>query len=198
MGKPSRIFIREINEDGITFSTGSKASLILSVDLKQERNVVEGPWIIFKKPFYYLLYSGNGYLSPHYYTGIARSTSVSGPYKKQLVREKDTFMHTNLDMFDAGQNSTFVGPGHGSAVLVGDDYWFLYHAWKWNKVGAYPTGRVLLLDKVIWNKTSGWPLIGSPSVTETQDPHKKLTSLFQKILHLLKKFLIIFRYSVLE
>jgi len=188
--KPSRIFIREINEDGITFPSNSKTTLILSANLKQEWNVVEGPWIIFKNPYYYLFYSGNGYHSPHYYTGVARSKSVTGPYKKQPVSEKDTFLHTNLDIFDAGQNSTFVGPGHGSAVRVGTDYWFIYHAWKWNKVGDYPPGRVLLLDKIDWNKKTGWPLIGSPSVTEVQNPKTgDLCPLFQKMIDLLEIFL---------
>ena len=35
-----------------------------------------------------------------------------------FVREgTDVFLHTNLDIFDAGQNCTLVGPGHGSMVF---------------------------------------------------------------------------------
>ena len=68
------------------------------------------------------------------------------------------FLHTNLDIFDAGQNCTLVGPGHGSMVFglstksyilsgsccvlknsssqvtVGGNQWFLYHAWRWGQV----------------------------------------------------------------
>jgi hypothetical protein len=44
-----------------------------SADMTLENNNVEGPWLIFRDPFYYLFYSGNGYLSPHDYTGIACS-----------------------------------------------------------------------------------------------------------------------------
>ena len=131
--------------------------------------MVEGPWIIFRDPFYYMFYSGNGYQSPHYYTGVARSFSVTGPYEKQEVQEKDVFLHTNLEMFDAGENSTFVGPGHGSAILVGEDWWFVYHSWRWDQVGEAP-GRVLLLDKINWDETSGWPHIGTPSVKSTPAP----------------------------
>ena len=28
------------------------------------------------------------------------------------------FLHTDLDVFDAGQNCTLVGPGHGSLVRL--------------------------------------------------------------------------------
>ena len=168
-GQPARIFIREVNQDGVSFSDSAPTTQILAADLALERNVVEGPWIIFRDPFYYLFYSGNGYLSPHYYTGVARSFAVTGPYEKQEVDEKDVFLHTDLDLFNNGENSTFVGPGHGSVVQVGGDWWFVYHAWRWGQVGQTP-GRVLLLDKIEWDEEAAWPHIGSPSVSSHPNP----------------------------
>ena len=169
-GQAARIFIRQVNEDGVTFSKNAPVTQILSADKQLERNVVEGAWIIFKDPFYYLFYSGHGYLSPGYYTGVARSFSVTGPYEKQEVGKKDVFLHTDWEKFNSGKNSTFVGPGHGSAVSVGEDWWFVYHSWRWDQVGKYPPGRVLLLDKIVWDDKTNWPHIGTPSVYSSQAP----------------------------
>ena len=167
-GKPSRIFIRQLNEDGISFPESAPTTKILSADRKMERLVVEGHWIIFRDPFYYLIYSGYGYKSPHYYSAVARSSAVTGPYEKQKAGRNKVFLHTDYDLFNKRENSTFVGPGHGSVVRVRNDWWFLYHAWLWGKVGKYPPagpGRVMLLDKIEWDEETLWPHIGTPSVT---------------------------------
>jgi len=165
-GRASKIFIREVAEDGVSFPEGPIVQ-ILEADRQEERNVVEGPWIHYRSPFYYLFYSGNGYANPHYFSGVARSSSVTGPYEKQ--REGvDVFLHTDLEIFDAGENCTLVGPGHGSMVTIDDNQWFLYHAWRWGQVGAAP-GRTLNLDLVKWSD-DGWPHIGTPSVQPTPAP----------------------------
>ena len=33
----------------------------------------------------------------------------------------DVFLHTDLEIFDAGENCTLVGPGHGSMVMFPTD-----------------------------------------------------------------------------
>ena len=44
----------------------------------------------------------------------------------------------DLSMYYKGQNSTFVGPGHGSVVVIGDDWWVFYHAWLSGHVNTEP------------------------------------------------------------
>ena len=34
----------------------------------------------------------------------------------------DVFLHTDLEIFDAGENCTLVGPGHGSMVKFQPTY----------------------------------------------------------------------------
>ena len=55
--------------------------------------IVEGPSIIYRKPYYYLFFSGNGFYSPIYHVSVARSTSVTGPYER---RDWAYFLHTDL------------------------------------------------------------------------------------------------------
>jgi hypothetical protein len=91
----------------------------------------------------------------------------------------DPFLHTNLEAFDGGRNTSLVGPGHGSLVTllpppppsqvsVGGQDWFLYHAWRWDRVGQAP-GRTLCLDPVTWSG-AGWPHIGVPSTGARPGP----------------------------
>ena len=39
-----------------------------------------------------------------------------------LRKGVDVFLHTDLEIFDAGENCTLVGPGHGSMVKFQPTY----------------------------------------------------------------------------
>ena len=101
---------------------------------------------------FYLFYSGNVY-DERYRTGVARASSVTGPYSK--------YASNPILKNDA----TWVGPGHGSVVPVGAKHYFVYHAWKNNGAGANDAaqGRQILVDEIVWE--NGCPRIadGTPS-----------------------------------
>ncbi|MEZ4461813.1 MAG: family 43 glycosylhydrolase [bacterium] len=154
VGQPTPIFIRELTANGLDFAPGSSQVEILRNNAATwEGGVVEGQWIVKHDNFYYMFYSGNVY-DNRYRTGVARSTSLTGPYEK--------FPSPIL-----ANNARWVGPGHGSVVEVGGDSVFVYHAWPALPGGGNDTtkGRNILVDRIRWE--GGWPKIsdGTPSVT---------------------------------
>merc|ERR1719370_778157 len=107
--------------------------------------------MIYKDPYYFLLFSANGFLSPHYHVGVAKSHNVTGPYTRsdQYVIELDETRYRDKDV-------SFVSPGHCSVADTPDgDSWLIYHAWHYGQVGVTPPGRVMMLDKICWNE-EGW------------------------------------------
>jgi beta-xylosidase len=156
-GNPTPIYIRELAADGLSFAAGSRATQILVNDVATwEGGVVEGPWLVKRFGYYFLFYSGNVY-DERYRTGVARSTSLFGPYEKHGAPI-------------LGINSQWVGPGHGSVVAVGDADFFVYHAWL-NDGSDRPvaaSGRQVLVDRITY--ADGWPSIGAGSPTTTPQP----------------------------
>ncbi len=146
-GKPTPIYIRELAAGGLSFAAGSQATEILRNDASTwEGGVVEAPWIIHHGGYYYLFYSGNVY-DYRYRTGVARATSITGPYTKHGAPI-------------LGNNSRWVGPGHGSVLDVDGQTVFVYHAWPALGNGTNDTsvGREVLVDRVDWQ--NDWPVIG--------------------------------------
>ncbi|NVB80262.1 MAG: family 43 glycosylhydrolase [Kofleriaceae bacterium] len=154
VGQPTPIYIRKLAADGLSFAAGStQTELIRNAPATWEGGVVEAPWLVKRDGTYYLFYSGNVY-DHRYRTGVARATSVTGPYTKRA-------------MPILANNARWVGPGHGSVVSIGDALYFVYHAWAANAQGtAGPGGRRVLVDKIEWG-SDGWPKIanGTPSTT---------------------------------
>lgn len=105
-------------------------------------------------------------------SGVFVLSPRSGPYER---KEGEYFLHTDTDTYDAGENCTFVGPGHGSAVYVdeSDSWWYVYHTWRYHQVGINPPGRVLAIDKMEWDE-EGWPRIGTPTDYPTPAPHDQV------------------------
>ncbi|HVH44814.1 MAG TPA: family 43 glycosylhydrolase [Labilithrix sp.] len=150
-GNPTPIFARRLASDGLSFAPGSTATQVLTnASSTWEGAVIEAPWVVKRDARYYLFYSGNVY-DQHYRTGVARATSVTGPWEKKGSPI-------------LGNNATWVGPGHGSVVRVNELDYFVYHAW--HNAGDGTTGgggRQVLVDRITWS--DGWPSIanGSPS-----------------------------------
>lgn len=161
--KPTPILVRKLADDGLTFAPGSAAKQILVNDPGTwEGGVVEAPWVVKHDGQYFLLYSGNVY-DQRYRTGVARATSLTGPWEKHGAPI-------------LANNDAWVGPGHGSVVQVPSidgksmqDY-FVYHAWHNAGGGAADKdkGRVVLLDRITWVK--GWPQIGKGTPTIGAQP----------------------------
>ncbi len=154
VGEATPIYIRRLAPDGISFAPGSTPVEILrNAPSTWEGGVVEAPWIVERDGTYYLFYSGNVY-DHRYRTGVARASSVTGPYAKHGAP-----ILTN--------NARWVGPGHGSVVSAGGEAYFVYHAWGANGQGtAGPGGRRVLVDKIGWG-ADGWPKIANDSPSTT-------------------------------
>jgi beta-xylosidase len=162
-GKPTPILVRKLADDGLSFAPGSTAKQILVNDPSTwEGGVVEAPWVVKHDGTYFLLYSGNVY-DQRYRTGVARASSLMGPWEK-----KGAPILAN--------NDAWVGPGHGSVVQFPtsdgtstQDY-FVYHAWR-NAGGGAPDrdrGRMVLVDRITW--VDGWPRIGDGTPTVGSQP----------------------------
>jgi len=168
----SSVFIRELNEDGVSFKNGSQASKILQSDIPSEQGIVEGMWMMYKEDNYFLFYSSSWFTLPSYHMGVARSKSIMGPYVKRDV----PVVETDWERYNSGQNCTFEGPGHGSVVVdKAGDWWVVYHSWRYAHLDRQP-GRVMLLDRLEWNgapEVELWPVVwggGVPSDTEREGP----------------------------
>ncbi|MBA3501043.1 MAG: family 43 glycosylhydrolase [Myxococcota bacterium] len=153
VGQPTPMYLRELAPNGLSFAAGSaQIELLRNAAGTWEGGVVEAPWIVEHGGMFYLFYSGNVY-DARYRTGVARASSVTGPYTK--------FAGNPILKNDA----TWVGPGHGSVVAVGAKHYFVYHAWRNNGGGGNDTekGRQILVDEIVWQ--DGWPRIsdGTPS-----------------------------------
>ena len=66
---------------------------------EEDLNVVEGPWINFRVPYFYMFFSGGRFDQPEYHVTVARSESVVGPYERY---EGDYFLTTDTERFNAG------------------------------------------------------------------------------------------------
>lgn len=157
VGQPTPIYIRELSANGLSFAAGSSQIEILRNNSSTwEGGVVEAPWIIQRGNYFYLFYSGNVY-DARYRTGVARATSVTGPYTKRANP-----ILTN--------DATWVGPGHGSVVTAGSHDYFVYHAWHNNGAGGNDTtrGRKVLVDEITF--ANGWPVINNGTPSEGLKP----------------------------
>ena len=163
-GTNGSIRIRELNSTGSAFAVGSVETQILDNAFGGwELNLAEAPWLMHRNGFYYLFYSG-AHIDTTYSEGVARATSLLGPY----TRNPTNPILTN--------NSTWGGPGHGGFALDRDGIvWFLYHARHQDNPDY---GRVQMLDRVLWG-ADNWPTFGNgetPSVTQQTGPRVNAAS----------------------
>jgi len=157
---------------------GSKPIDLLLPTKKQNNydNMIEGPWLIYTKGYYYLFFSGDNCCGPksHYAVMVARAKKITGPYEKfKGVDGSGNGVILEL-------NSHFDAPGHNAVITTnnGKQYWMLYHAIdpkdrfqsKKSPVGMTFDKRVLLLDQITFK--DGWPRIkdNSPSFVPRPAP----------------------------
>lgn len=149
-GQPTPMYTRQLAADGLGFA-GDPAQVRINEGNTWEGGVVEAPWMIKRGGYFYLFYSGNVY-DHRYRTGVARGTSILGPFEKHGAE-----ILTN--------NEAWVGPGHGSIVQVNGLDYFVYHAWHNAGDGTQDgdKGRQVLVDRIDYE--ADWPRIhdGTPS-----------------------------------
>jgi GH43 family beta-xylosidase len=155
VGQATPIFGQELAADGLTL-VGTRQTLITN-DQGWEEPLVEAPWMVEHGGSFYLFYSGNGYWGAAYAIGVARSSSPLGPFTKASAPLVVT-------------KGSWVGPGHNSTVTTpeGTD-WLVYHAWRAGHVNGPGDGRVVLIDRLLWE--GGWPALGhAPSSVSLPAP----------------------------
>ena len=162
------IKVQELAEDRISFAEGSAPIDLIAVDATDDpanyRRLVEGAWVIWRPPYYYMFFSGDNCCGPniHYAALVARSRSATGPFEV-LPERRGVILE---------RNERWIGPGHNSVVRdAGGADWIVYHAVDARQPRTRPqdepnTRRVLLIDRIVWQ--DGWPWVEGP--TETPQP----------------------------
>ncbi|MDD7657485.1 MAG: family 43 glycosylhydrolase [Prevotellaceae bacterium] len=126
--------------------------------------------MIFKRGGYYYLFASVGTCCEGerstYRTVVGRSRRLAGPYvDKQGGRMLDNHYETVIK-----GNDRWRGPGHNSEIITDKkgQTWLLYHAFDAQDPSK---GRVLLLDRLLWDQ-DGWPSVagGTPSTTPQDAP----------------------------
>lgn len=149
----------ELSDDGLKVKEGAKPVQVAG-------DAYEGTYI-HKRDGYYYLFASIGRccegIKSTYTTVVGRSDKLFGPYLDKQGRSMSDNYHEVLIQ----KNESFVGTGHNSEIVtdkVGDD-WMFYHAVKVSD----PDGRVLMLDKIVWE--DDWPSVktNSPSL-ESEKP----------------------------
>lgn len=158
------IQVQELAPDRASFAAGSSPTPVVFPRRGQPyENLVEGVWVTYHAPYYYVFYSGDNCCGNvndvHYAVMVGRSSSPAGPFE---------FLRTAPDgpavpVLAAG--ASYIAPGHNSVVHAGSDDWMLYHAINPNNPYLIPgnTGvsrRPMLLDKITY-RADGWPIVGS-------------------------------------
>jgi arabinan endo-1,5-alpha-L-arabinosidase len=148
--QPTPIVVRRLTADGLSFA-GEPQTLLVN-DRAWETTVVEGPWVVRRDGTYYMFYAAGQYDTAEYCTGVARSSTPTGPFEK--------YPEPVL-----GTHDSWSGPGHGCVVTAPDGSdWFVYHAWQGSKIVKHGSAerwpRMALAGRVHWPSARGeWPSI---------------------------------------
>lgn len=155
------IRVRELAPDRISFAPDSRPIDLIPVvsndDPANYRRLVEGVWVVRRRGYYYLFFSGDNCCGPnaHYAVMVARSRSATGPF----------------EVLPAGggvilaRNGHWQAPGHNSVIEDGRGRsWILYHAVDTRRPRTKPTDevntrRVMLIDRLEWR--DGWPRLAT-------------------------------------
>jgi arabinan endo-1,5-alpha-L-arabinosidase len=165
------ISVQELAADRASFVAGSAPAALVSPrggndPSAYDVGLIEGPWVTFNAPFYYLFFSGNACCgtTAHYAVMVARSATPTGPF--EVLRNGAAAQPV------LSASGAWTAPGHNSVIrdAAGVD-WMLYHAINVSNPFLIPgrtdiSRRPMLLDRITW--TNGWPVVGSNgAVTST-------------------------------
>jgi arabinan endo-1,5-alpha-L-arabinosidase len=161
------IKVQELAADRVSFAAGSQPIDLLAVDKTDDptnyQRLIEGAWVHYRAPFYYLFYSGDNCCGPnaHYAAMVARSRSATGPFEtlEQATGAKSSVVLERGGIWNA--------PGHNSVATDarGRD-WLVYHAVDTRRPRKVPmddinSRRIMLIDPIRWE--GGWPRIDGPT-----------------------------------
>lgn len=169
------IRVQELAEDRVSFAPGSRpVDLVAPVrtdDSTDYRRLVEGAWVRWRAPWYYLFYSGDNCCGPraHYAVMVARSRSATGPFEPLAAAPRGVIL---------ARRGVWSAPGHNSVITDarGDD-WIVYHAVDVRRPRARPgddvnTRRVMLIDRLSYR--DGWPRVDGDGPSDGATPRPAL------------------------
>lgn len=161
-GSFRRLYMGRLTKDGKRIKNPSHLTQVAGT-------AFEGAMVYKRKGYYYLFASVGtcceGAKST-YHTVVGRSKKLAGPY---VDRQGGRMLDNHYETVIKG-NDRWKGPGHNSEIITDKegDTWLLYHAYD---VLDPEKGRVMLLDKLLWDE-EGWPYVegGTPSTTPQDAP----------------------------
>jgi arabinan endo-1,5-alpha-L-arabinosidase len=160
---------RELNDDRISFKSGSKVVTVVEPSNEEYSRLVEGAWVHYRDGYYYMFYSGDNCCGDkaNYAVMISRSKNPLGPFER-LSEERKTKSSVIL-----AKNKVWNAPGHNSIISddAGQD-WIVYHAISLDSALS-SKGRIMLIDRLQYK--NGWPYIDtdSPSIGPRPVPRIK-------------------------
>lgn len=136
----SRAVIYELEPDGLAIRRE-----VSRLDRSRYR-FFEGPSLVKRGDWYYLLFSDGGTLPREPSTiSSLRARSLEGPWEEDPA---------NPILFATDAGSTFEGPAHGTLIEVTSGDWFVaFHA---HEVAYQSLGRQMLLSPVTWTDAGWW------------------------------------------
>ena len=155
------IKVQELGPDRMSFAPGtSPINLVWPAAGKDQfPALVEGAWVVRRRGYYYLFYSGDNCCGPkaNYAVMVARSRNALGPFQ---TLEQATGKPHSIILKKCGK---WIAPGHNSIVTdaAGDD-WIAFHAVDVGQPRAKAsddlnTRRVMLIDRIRW--VGAWPVV---------------------------------------
>ena len=161
-GSFRRLYMSRLTKDGKRIKNPSHLTQVAGT-------AFEGAMVYKRKGYYYLFASVGtcceGAKST-YHTVVGRSKKLAGPY---VDRQGGRMLDNHYETVIKG-NDRWKGPGHNSEIITDKegDTWLLYHAYD---AQDPEKGRVMLLDKLLWDE-EGWPYVegGTPSTTPQDAP----------------------------
>lgn len=148
------LYAIELADDGLSIKEGAEKRQVAGT-------AYEGVYIHKYKGYYYMFASIGSCcqgVKSTYTTVVGRSKELFGPY---VNKKGDSMMDNHHEILIQG-NHRFVGTGHNSEIVSDDkgNDWIFYHAVDKEN----PTGRVLMMDRILWK--NGWPEVkdGVPSL----------------------------------
>ena len=149
------LYAIELSDDGLSLKPGAEKRQVAGT-------AFEGVYIHKRDGYYYMFASVGSCcegVKSTYQLVVGRSCELMGPY---VAKDGKPMMENGYTLV-IGRNNKWVGNGHCSEIVSDDagQDWILYHGVDVED----PSGRKLLMDRVVWK--DGWPEVkgGSPSLS---------------------------------
>jgi beta-xylosidase len=116
-------------------------------------SLAEGPEIVKRNGYYYLFFAAGKFCQSSYTEGVARSTSLYGPYEKMSVPVLSTGLVT-YSTNPAGGTGKLIGPGHATIVRKSSDSWSIV----WHASIGDNCDRYSFINDLVFG-ADGWPYV---------------------------------------